>query len=228
MDSVAYLLDEEVEGDTKRVENSPWWRISHALGFITGGTTFIAGTWYLYLPSTEETSFLSSLLYIIGSVGFLYVDVLEFFTFTEDFFLRCNIAISAAGSFFYVIGSCGFLPQFPSLPSNFSTPLVGDWGFILGSILIGCSQVWKLVRIGWDKAGGYSPLHNFSSKEVGTSTGVEGGACVGAWCFFVGTVLYLLYPVTLLQVVLWTWMVGSIFFTLGGFFLAYRHFVMGV
>ena len=34
----------------------------------------------------------------VGSLGFLYVDVLEFFTFTDDAWLRANIAMSAVGS----------------------------------------------------------------------------------------------------------------------------------
>ena len=33
-------------------------------------------------------------LYVVGSLGFLYVDVQEFFTFTTDVTLRVNIACS--------------------------------------------------------------------------------------------------------------------------------------
>ena len=33
-------------------------------------------------------------LYVVGSLGFLYVDVQEFFTFTTDVTLRINIACS--------------------------------------------------------------------------------------------------------------------------------------
>ena len=42
-------------------------------------------------------------LYTLGSCGFLYVDVLEYFTFTEPelVWLRRNISLSAMGSFWY-------------------------------------------------------------------------------------------------------------------------------
>lgn len=35
-------------------------------------------------------------------------------------------------------------------------------------------------------------------------------------------------PHSVLGTVLWTWVAGSCWFTAGGCFLAYRHFVMGV
>lgn len=35
-------------------------------------------------------------------------------------------------------------------------------------------------------------------------------------------------PHSVLGAVLWTWVAGSCWFTAGGCFLAYRHFVMGV
>ena len=87
---------------------------------------------------------LTAWLYIIGSAGFLFVDVQEFFTFVGEpaCRLRLNIACSMLGSTLYVIGSAGFLP-----PVYAATPLVGILGFIAGSAAIGMSQAWKLCRI---------------------------------------------------------------------------------
>ena len=127
----------------KPVEDTTCWRFFHSAGFITGGTTFIAGTAVLYLEPTDFIANLSAFLYTVGSVGFLLVDVMEFFTFTENLLLRLNIAFSAIGSTLYVIGSAGFFPDIYN-----ENDFYGIWGFIMGSLCIGLSQIWKVVRIG--------------------------------------------------------------------------------
>jgi hypothetical protein len=65
-----------------------------------------------------------------------------------------------------------------------------------------------------------------TSLEVASCVQLNAG--LGAWSFFVGTVIYLHGPDAgaTLQLVLQIWMVGSVFFTVGSLFLAYRHFVM--
>jgi len=140
---------------------------------------FLIGT-YLYYPaesaSKERAAQLgddTAWLYVIGSLGFLFVDVQEYFTYTVDASLRTNIAVSISGSSFYVVGSAGFLPA----PFAFS-PLIGIGGFILGSAFIGCSEIWKLTRIFKTEEG----------AEKWSQAAVEGGACVGGWMFFFGTV----------------------------------------
>jgi hypothetical protein len=55
----------------------------------------------LFFPMNDE---LSAVLYTVGSIGFLFVDVQEFFTY-EDPVLRTNILLSASGSTMYVVGS---------------------------------------------------------------------------------------------------------------------------
>ena len=129
------------------------WRFCHALGFCIGGFFFLIGT-CLYYPmmylvyseasdqTVNELAVWIGWLYTIGSCGFLFVDVQEFFTFTDDAMLRVNILCSAFGSTLYVIGSAGFLPSIWAI-----TPLIGLLGFIGGSAAIGMSQTWKLVRI---------------------------------------------------------------------------------
>ena len=235
-------------------EDQTWWRVTHAGAFILGGVTFWIGTWLYYDPADSlgdlDQAQLSAWLYIIGSIGFLYVDVEEFFTFTDDYWLRVNIACSVTGSTLvraranplsvtraltsvsgrardplrspqYIIGSVGFLPSVYAW-----SPLVGILGFILGSFFIGSSQIWKVVRIAQGADG------NCGSADARAATCVEGGACVGGWGFFFGTIVYWIaeddLAGTVWMAVLAMWIAGSTAFTFGGLSLAYRHFVMGI
>mmetsp|Transcript_29285 Transcript_29285/g.57494 ORF Transcript_29285/g.57494 Transcript_29285/m.57494 type:complete len:242 (+) Transcript_29285:120-845(+) len=203
-----------------------WWRILHSLGFTCGGTTFIAGSVCFFFPNWVEGAWWSALLYTVGSLGFLLVDVMEFFTFTDCVFLRTNILCSALGSALYVIGSIGF---FPSVYDQ--SDFYGIWGFILGSAAIGSSQLWKVARIGWTEGKGFRICQLYSEEDEMTQTGVEFNASLGAWCFFFGTILFkwkggVDVACYLASVWIWTW--GSVAFTCGAGFLAYRHFVMGV
>ena len=61
-----------------------------------------------------------------------------------------------------------------------------------------------------------------------TSFGVEGGAGIGAWFFFFGTLALWRDPDSAenYEHVLATWVAGSVFFTVGGIFLIIRHFIM--
>jgi hypothetical protein len=192
------------------------WKAVHAFCFLLGGTTFCAGTAALYPDPSPQLATLSAALYTVGSLGFLAVDVLEFFTFTSPCLLRSNILLSACGSAFYVAGSLGY---FPALLA--ASPALGVWGFILGSALIGLSQLCKLRRI----------AHSAGALEVpgdaATACGVEGGAAAGAWLFFAGTLLGLLNASAQLAV-LGLWMGGSVAFTVGGVSLAWRHFGLGL
>jgi hypothetical protein len=152
--------------------------------------------------------------------------------------LRTNICMSMTGSALYVAGSAGFLPSVAA-----AAPRLGVWGFVLGSAFIGWSQLWKTHRIGGgeEAAGGGSggsgggpgfSLAAFASRDAATAAGVELSAGLGALCFLFGTLLYdagpLEGPASVLRPVLWTWVAGSCWFTLGGACLAFRHFVMRV
>ncbi|CAE8618122.1 unnamed protein product [Polarella glacialis] len=90
--------------------------------------------------------------------------------------------MSMVGSALNIIGSIGFLPNVMAI-----SPLLGILGFIGGSLAIGVSQAWKVVRISGD--GGIC-----SSKDNFTAACVEGGACLGAWGFFFGTLLFWIWP----------------------------------
>ena len=198
------------------------WRLLHAAAFLIGGTTFIGGTAALFWPSTDASNFAAALLYTIGSCGFITVDLLEFFTFTTPAPLRANIAMSALGSAAYIVGSLGFLPSVASISS-----LVGVVGFIVGSALIAVSQAWKSARLSTSSDGTLS-LATLRSNV--SAVGVEANAGLGALCFLIGTAMYQTGPLAgpWYAAVLALWIVGSLYFTLGGTFLAYRHFVMGV
>ena len=210
------------------------WRLIHAFSFLLGGTTFTAGTAILYFPAlawlAHSYDWWSAFLYTVGSCGFLAVDALELATFKSSTVLTINILCSFTGSALYILGSVGFFPSVAAL-----YPTVGVWGFILGSFFIGCSQMWKTYRIG---KGGLGSDKTFHLKTITmdldsfTQAGVEFSAGLGAWCFFFGTLIYEQGPIegddSVLPTVLFTWMAGSLWFTLGGVFLAYRHTAMGV
>ena len=215
------LLSESIDGshETRPVELNPLWQTFHALFFATGGTTFIAGTSVLYFPSWSNSALWSAILYIVGSLGFLAVDLQEFWTYADPV-LRFNIALSASGSLLYVIGSLGFLPVVFA-----ESPIIGLAGFIGGSVLIGISQLWKVYR--------YATTRDLSWEQRGTAIGVELSAGMGAWLFFIGTVVYALssnaspQPSELVRI-LDVWIAGSIFFTIGAAFLTFRHACMRV
>lgn len=135
------------------------WKVIHVLNFALGGTTFIAGTsCYFFDDLGFEGLYIAAILYIVGSIGFLGVDVQEFFTYKSlSTSLAINIFLSMVGSTLYIVGSVGFLPQLNNRDG--STNPLGIWGFILGSFFIGyvdvvksqhqsSSQVWKVLRIG--------------------------------------------------------------------------------
>jgi len=114
---------------------------TESIGNVLAGTT-------LYYAAFSNP-LIASWLYIIGSCGFLGVDVQEFFTYwTVDFYLAVNICLSMIGSTLYILGSIGFLPWLETKDPINPTHPMGIWGFILGSFFIGVSQVWKVYRIG--------------------------------------------------------------------------------
>ena len=205
----------------RAVQTTCLWQLFHALFFLTGGIAFIFGTACYYFPDWPESYLAGGVLYTIGSCGFLGVDVMELLTYTSNTILSLNIFMSATGSFLYVVGSIGFIPAvYESTEWNFVgfTPATtGVYGFIAGSFFIGCSQFWKVGRI------------MTTTKDM-TSVGVELNPGLGAWCFFVGTLMYNnpYYLENYYGTIVNIWEVGSVLFTLGALFLTFRHFVMGV
>lgn len=206
------------------------WRALHVFFFFMGGITFIAGsTCYLY-PTWDQSGLAAAILYIIGSVGFLGVDVLEWFTYASPTRLRVNISCSVVGSSWYVIGSAGFLPSVAAVYPN-----LGPWGFILGSFFIGSSQLWKVIRAACD--GGddgqllttFHPKNWIASLDAVTQVGVELDAGLGGWFFFFSTLMYQYgnsADPQYFNLIARLWIAGSVFFSMGSLFLWYRHFKM--
>lgn len=203
------------------------WRALHALGFTIGGVTFIAGTAAYWAPPSDAAANAAAALYTTGSLGFLTVDVLEFFTpaYAAAYPLRYNIACSALGSTLYVVGSVGFFA-----PVLAATPAVGVWGFLLGSAAIAGSQAWKVARLSVGADGRCALRALLASRDVLTAAGVEASAGLGAAHFLVGTAMYAVAtePPAWMNAVLAVWLLGSAWFSLGAGFLCVRHFVMGV
>lgn len=140
--------------------DSPIWRSFHSLFFLIGGCTFIIATAVLYYPEVVDFDTISAWFFTIGSVGLLAVDSMEFFTFTDDMWLRVNIFTSLTGSMLYLLGSIGFFPEV-----YMRTDLLGVWGLILGSFFIGASEIWKIYRIGRSRTSSAS----FARRSVYTA-----------------------------------------------------------
>ena len=215
-----------------QIKTTCLWKLLHAIFFLTGGITFIFGSACYFFPDWPESFLIGGVLYTIGSCGFLGVNVMELFTFTSDRFLSLNNFMSATGSFLYVVGSIGYIPAVYESTTNwniikfnlttvggpafmgFTPATTGAYGFIAGSFLIGCSQLWKVWRI------------MTTTKEM-IALGVELSTCLGAWCFLVGTSMY--YNEYLLEApsayIVNIWEAGSVLFTIGALFVTYRHCV---
>jgi hypothetical protein len=194
-------IEKQQESNVKLLRDTDIWRFVHYCAFCIGGFTFLIGS-LLYYPGIEFTSDGNSdgvakigvavaWLYTIGSAGFLVVDLQEFFTFTEDLIVRINISGSVIGSLLYFIGSVGFFPKI-----YIWEPLIGIVGFVVGSIFIGFSQTWKLVRIlsSPDEQG---VTHNVAVNSRLNAACVEAGSMVGGYAFLIGTpyILFLELPV---------------------------------
>jgi len=228
------LSTESVTITPVQIKTTFLWKFLHAIFFLTGGITFMFGSACYYFPDWPESFLIGRVLYMIGSCGFLGVDVMELFTFTSDRILSLNIFMSATGSFLYVVGSIGYIPAVyestttwniitfnlttvggPAFNIGLTPATTGAYGFIAGSFFIGCSQMWKVWRI-----------LSTTTKDM-IALGVELGPCLGAWCFFVGTIMY--YNVSLLEApsayIVNIWEAGSVLFTIGALFVTYRHCV---
>ena len=227
------LSTESVTITPVQIKTTFLWKFLHAIFFLTGGITFMFGSACYYFP---DDFLIGRVLYMIGSCGFLSVDVMELFTFTSDRILSLNIFMSATGSFLYVVGSIGYIPAVydstttwniitfnlttvggPAFNIGLTPATTGAYGFIAGSFFIGCSQMWKVWRI-----------LSTTTKDM-IALGVELGPCLGAWCFFVGTIMYynvsLLEPAPSAYMFVNIWEAGSVLFTIGALFVTYRHCV---
>ena len=211
------------EGAPPPLTGRTWWRAAHAGGFLLGGLTFILGTAALYpVCAFDACPGASAALYVVGSLGFLSVDLLETAAYVRaPCALRLNIGCSAAGSALYVAGSTGFLPAVAAS----SASALGLAGFLAGSALIAASQTWKVARLlrGLAGSGGGG-----SRADAATAICVEAGAGLGALLFLVGSALDAPAAAAVAGpgVVLALWMAGSVSFSIGAAFLLARHYAL--
>jgi hypothetical protein len=177
------------------------WRISHTIGYFTGGFTFFVGS-LCYFPALTNYE-LGGWLFTIGSAGFLFADLFEWYTNNrvgcfDNAKLRAdfeaieggslppretdsgswqrkrngvNFFFSACGSFLYLLGSIFFIPELNAI-------VLGSEVFIVGSAFIFLSQGWKLSR--------YPNFH-----EDVPAVHVDAGAGIGGVFYFIGSIYFL-------------------------------------
>jgi hypothetical protein len=191
---------------------------------FVGGCTFIIGSTLYFFRDIPFSADISAALYTIGSICFLSVDVKDFFSSAENVSIRINHICSMMGSTLYLIGSIGFFPAIYNV-----TDSVGIWGFILGSLFVGSSQLWKTYRIGTAENGKFSASNLINKTDRFTQAGVELNAGIGAWCFFIGTVMYLHGPLegAFFSAIIMIWIAGSCFFLIGSLFLGCQYLIKG-
>jgi len=205
--------------DEAPVQHSPLWYITLCLAYFIGGTTFILGTSCYFDKNWHDGGEIGSVLFIIGSVSFLIADTMEIVASSDDVWIRLNLSLSVIGSIFYVMGSIGFIPSIFN-----QKEILGATGFIIGSILIGSSQIWKVIRTGTEN-------DKFSFQSLCTDgmwmiTSVDICIGLGGWLFFIGSVMFISGPLEgpWYESVLFIWMIGSIYYTIGALFLCYASY----
>lgn len=145
------------------IEDGPCWRLAHVLGLCTGAVSFLLGSVLLFKQIRERehlfdgssdssgdgsaaaaeltmVSLQSAWLYIVGSLGFCFVDVQELVAFASTR-RRVGIAGSLLGSVAYVVGAVGHLDAVFAI-----TPLIGTLGFLVGATVSSCAHACKLCK----------------------------------------------------------------------------------
>lgn len=211
----SYIAVDDASPTSRILTGQLWWRIVHVAGGLLGGIAFIVGTAIFYYPSWLQGPLVAAVLYIFGSFAFFCVDILDFFTFERDIWVRVNICLSVLGCFLKVFGSIGFLPVIYDV-----TPLIGMYGFLIGSLCICCSSVWRCLRIL------RGPKGTCANRNTAATLAVECCAGFGAFCFFLGTAMFIEGPLegTWYLEILDIWIVGSCSFTTGSLLLSWHYF----
>lgn len=116
---------------------------------VSGGVLFTVGSIVMWPTFTNVSPFAGGIMFIIGSVEFLLVDILA--SIVEPMFsplrpLRnigaLRTVLSMTGNLSFIVGSVFFLPIFP--------PIIGEDIFIIGSVFIWVPQVitcWGLYTL---------------------------------------------------------------------------------
>ncbi len=168
---------------------------------------------------------LAAILYIAGSLGFLFVDVIDLRKYKGSYVNRGSIIVSMVGNILYTIGSIAFFPSIFIMGTA-----VGVWSFIFGSLFIIFSQFWKVYRIGTEEGSAFDFRALFRDIDCATQTWVELNTGLGAIFFSIGTSIYLRGPLTphMYVEILNMWGIGSTFFVMGSLVLAYRQWILTI
>lgn len=167
------------------------WRLNHATGYMIGCVLFLLGS-LQYMPTVENLK-LGGWLFTVGSAGFVYADVNEWWRnsrvgccWDEDYFrsfesTQHHMFSVPGGSWLgdfqraerglnVALSVCGsilyFLGSLLFLPVE-DALVSGLWVFVWGGMLVMVAQTWKVIRL--LRAGGCS-----------TSLGSAGGG-TGFW-----------------------------------------------
>jgi hypothetical protein len=194
-------------------ETKRWWRVAHAACYLLGGTLFSVATSIFQsaadAQSAEEAKVLgndSAIIYVVGALGLVIVDWLEYVTYVNDVPLRNCLLCSLVGSGLYLVGSIGFLSG-----PHAVTPLIGILGFLVGSVCIMGSKAWRVHRI----------LATEHGERRGLLAGVEAQAFVGAFLFLVGICVYWVDPTYSMVLDLWSY--GSGMFLSAGISVIFTY-----
>lgn len=156
---------------------SLFWRIQHNIPYLIGGVTFLIGS-CVYLPDLANYE-LGGWLFTIGSVGFLYADLSEWWKnnkvgcafdadYRDDFEAQvgkdCEPANTTIGRYqraenginfaYSAFGSFLYLVGSILFIPELGAIVVGTIVFIPGSLVIFTSQMWKLYRAGCNPGDG--------------------------------------------------------------------------
>lgn len=196
--------------------------------FFVAGATFLGGSVLFLYPNLtlggNSSDVVAALLFTVGSVGFLLVDVREFHMSWGFPLLRANVGIAVASSTAYLLGSIGMFPSVDAWSAYFAP----GW-FLAATVLNLASAAWKIYRIlcGGNEASGVFRLSRLWREwDSFTQGGVEISAGIGACIFFCSNILYVKHatdmsPGLFLHLVS-LWISGSSFFLLSAAFLVAR------
>ncbi len=182
----------------------------------------MVGTFLNFYPESYFREW-SAVLYTAGSLGFISVDMLDLQTYTGENFNRGSIICSMMGNMLYTIGSVAFFPGIFYMGRD-----IGVWSFIVGSVFIMISQLWKIYRIGTEEGGAFNFRRLFRDIDRAAQTCVELNTGIGACFFFVGTSFLLRGHLSphMHSEVLDMWGIGSTFFVMGSLVLACRNWIL--
>lgn len=235
---------------THPARHSTDWMAVHASLYLTGGVLFTLGSVAIY-PALYSAN-LIGWAYTFGSVGFLFADSMEWLhpsksvgcipnpTYDESFEKQVspffkpkgtalgylqraevgwNLFLNFIGSGIYLLGSIWYIP-------SMHDTIQGTDAFIVGSLVIAVSQVWKFIRRGCtninDPADGSFRVDNlfkYHDLEYYGEVTSELSTFIGGLLYLLGSVVFLPrvdVDTTRNSAAVWMYTIGSLFFMLSG------------